>query len=74
MSDNQDNISNQESMEDAERILKEADIIPEELPSTQQAALLSMEQKKISNPTRINKLVMHGLKSFAKHTEILLTG
>src|SRR3989338_10239181 len=45
-----------------------------ELPSTQQAAIMSLEQKRVSNPTRINKLVMHGFKSFAKHTEILLTG
>ena len=63
---------------DNEKSVKEGtaqqnEIVPE-LPSTQQAAIMSLEQKRVSNPTRINKLVMHGFKSFAKHTEILLTG
>ena len=61
-----------DNIEPVQLVLSNSGNIAENLPPTQQIAILAAEPKKISNPTRINKLVMHGFKSFAKHTEIIL--
>tara|TARA_Y100000310_G_scaffold28368_1_gene27005 strand:- start:4140 stop:8102 length:3963 start_codon:yes stop_codon:yes gene_type:complete len=55
-----------------DNIKEEIQTLKEETPSTQQVAMLLQEEKLVSKPTRITKLVMNGFKSFAKHTELVM--
>src|SRR3989338_5841532 len=54
--------------------MKMDEIQPEAEISSQQALQQELLEPLSAKPTRINKIVLNGFKSFAKHTEILFGG